>query len=270
MVQICCATMVKDEGDIIRAWIEYHGKLFSYKNLYIIDNYSSDNTYEICKEYLDKGIHLERKHDYKRKGLYMTEIMKKTKCDFFIPIDIDEFIVYYNKTENIVECSNVITYLNDLKCLYPENALFKMDCILPLRTNDDPILLKQFTHGSMSPQGLNAKSFIQTIPNNIIIDHGNHMPYPNHILSDLFIIHYHKRTDIQHKTKITNNVIGLGHKLELNYLKQLGGVSGAHHVKMAIHMLKNPLVTNAPAIQIPTNKHISLQNFINVVQDGNK
>ena len=44
--------MVKDEDDIIREWIEYCGNLFSYENLYIIDNYSTNNTYEICKEYL--------------------------------------------------------------------------------------------------------------------------------------------------------------------------------------------------------------------------
>jgi hypothetical protein len=268
MVKICCATMVKDEADIIRQWIEYHGNLFSYENLYIIDNYSTDNTFEICEEYLSKGINLKRRHEYIHKGYYMTEIMNNTTCDFFIPIDIDEFIVYYNKTENVVECSNVVTYLNELKCLHPENALFKMDTILPLRTNDDPILLKQFTHGFMSHQGLNAKSFLQTIPNNIVIDHGNHMPYENHILSDLFIIHYHKRSDIQHKTKIINNVIGLGHKLELDYLKQLGGVSGAHHVQMAIHMLENPSVTNAPPIQMPNNTSISFHNFINVIHPG--
>ena len=265
MVKICCATMVKDEDDIIREWIEYHGSLFSYENLYIIDNFSSDNTFEICKEYLDKGINLERRDDYKSKGYYMMEIMQNTKCDFFIPIDIDEFIVYYNQGENIEECSTVVTHLNELKSLHPENALFKMNTINPIRTNDDPVLLKQFTHGVIRPQGLDAKSFIQTIPNDIIIDHGNHMPYVNHILTNLCIIHYHKRSDIQHKKKITSNVIGLGHKLELDYLKGLGMVSGNHHIRMAIHMLENPSVSNAPDIQIPDNTSLCLQNFINSI-----
>ena len=138
---------------------------------------------------------------------------------------------------------------------------------MPIRTNEDHVLLKQFTHGYLHNAGLDAKSFIQTtIPHDIFIDHGNHMPFTNHILTDLYIIHYHKRSDIQHKTKIINNVIGLGHKLELDYLKQLGGVSGGHHIQMAIHMLENPSASNAPPIQIPPSASISLQNFIDLIQ----
>jgi len=80
---VCCATMVKDEGDIVRQWIEYYGKIFSYKNLYIIDNYSSDNTYEICKEYVNKGIHLSRGKMYRHKHKYMTYIKNCINHDFF-------------------------------------------------------------------------------------------------------------------------------------------------------------------------------------------
>ena len=100
MVKVCIATMVKDEDDIVRQWIEYHGKIFSYNNLHIIDNNSTDNTYEICKEYLSKGLNLSRKDDYSRKGEYMTNIKNSVDHDFFIPMDIDEFLVYYEKKNN--------------------------------------------------------------------------------------------------------------------------------------------------------------------------
>ena len=43
-------TMVKDEDDIIDIWIKYHGWLFGYNNLYIVDNFSTDNTYNIIKK----------------------------------------------------------------------------------------------------------------------------------------------------------------------------------------------------------------------------
>jgi len=263
MIKICCATMVKDEDDIIREWIEYYGKLFSYENLYIVDNYSTDNTYEICKEYLDKGIHLSREHDYKRKGEFMTQIMRSVECDFFIPIDIDEFIVYYNKTENTLESTNILSYFNNLKWSHQTSALFKMNYIGPLRTNNDPILLKQFTHGTIYDYGICAKSFLQpSVPHNFNIDHGNHMAYPNYILTELYVIHYHRRSDNQHKKKLINNVIGLGHHMDLNYLKNVGGVEGQHHIDYAIHMLENPSASNEPPIQIPNSTWISFHKYI--------
>ena len=44
-------TMVKDEEDIIEYWINYHGSIFGYRNLYIIDNMSTDGTYEKIMKY---------------------------------------------------------------------------------------------------------------------------------------------------------------------------------------------------------------------------
>jgi hypothetical protein len=38
--------MVKGEVDIVTDWILYHGTLFGFNNLFIIDNYSSDGTFE--------------------------------------------------------------------------------------------------------------------------------------------------------------------------------------------------------------------------------
>ena len=49
MVKIIIATIVKNEDDIVRQWIEYYGTIFGYDKLYIIDNLSTDNTYNICK-----------------------------------------------------------------------------------------------------------------------------------------------------------------------------------------------------------------------------
>ena len=45
-MQIKLFTMVKNEVDIVVDWVFYHGFIFGYSNLYIIDNYSEDGTYE--------------------------------------------------------------------------------------------------------------------------------------------------------------------------------------------------------------------------------
>ena len=47
-------TMVKGEVDIVKDWVLYHGSLFGYNNLYIIDNYSQDGTYETLLDLKNK------------------------------------------------------------------------------------------------------------------------------------------------------------------------------------------------------------------------
>ena len=59
--------MVKDEVDIIEYWIMYHGKLFGYENLFIVDNMSTDGTFEKINSYKNRGIHIFREQDYKKK-----------------------------------------------------------------------------------------------------------------------------------------------------------------------------------------------------------
>ena len=39
-------TMAKDELDIVIDWVIYHGFIFGFSNIYVIDNYSTDGTYE--------------------------------------------------------------------------------------------------------------------------------------------------------------------------------------------------------------------------------
>ena len=85
--KIIICTMVKDEDDIVEDWILYHGEIFGYNNIFIFDNFSTDNTFAICQKYVKNGIHLFREGDYKKKGIKMTEVMRNFSCDIFFPID---------------------------------------------------------------------------------------------------------------------------------------------------------------------------------------
>lgn len=263
-MKVVVATMVKNEDDIVKEWLEYHGSLFGFENLYVIDNLSTDNTFKICEEYVSKGIHLERKGDYLKKGEYMTNYKNKIPCDFFIPLDIDEFIVYYNKEENNISHGNIVSYLKELQSNNSSNVMFKMNYILPIRTNTETTL-KRFSHGYVSDYKDAAKTFFQNTENykTLSIDHGNHMWCKNWILSDLHLIHFHKRSDEQHKKKIVANITGLGYKMDLEELKKKRkDCDGIHHVKMAIYMLENPESSNDPAIVTDIlNNSILLQNF---------
>ena len=96
-------TMVKDEVDVIRDWIIYHGCMFGWDNIYIIDNFSTDGTYEIIANEFGHLLYHTREANYQRKGDLMTHLIN-THCthhdDYAFPIDIDEFIVYYDKVDN--------------------------------------------------------------------------------------------------------------------------------------------------------------------------
>jgi hypothetical protein len=274
MVRVVIATMVKDEDDVIEEWIRYYSSLFGYKNLFIIDNNSSDKTYEICEKYLKYGLHLERHDNYKMKGALMTMIKNNNPSDFFIPVDIDEFIVYKNKTDNTVSC-DVTAYLESLIRTNPHDLIFKMNYIMPFKTNDELPLLKQFTHGEISDYGVMAKTFIQNNTysrSQIQFDHGNHFCTHNYVLSDLYLIHYHKRSDVQHKKKIVNNVLGLGYQMNIDYLKSLhNSCPGIHHVKNAIQMLEHPELDNSPKlVTVETVKDkIQLHHFIDFIYNNN-
>lgn len=280
MTKIILATMVKNEDDIVREWIVYHASIFGYENIYIIDNYSTDNTFEICKEYVSQGIHLTREKDYRMKGSLMTEIKNKNHCNIFIPLDIDEFMVYYNKNTRQIE-DNIVAYLYSLQFAYPTSTLFKMEYIQPLYTakTDSMVGLDKFTHGSGAIMCYNnmAKTFaVKTDVNahvfyNVEFDHGNHMGHYQYILSDLHLIHYHKRNHGQMLKKNMANIIGLGYP---NNLKDLTHIcktnphsSGIHHINHAIKLLENPDYNlDPPFVTELTPDMISLFHVIERIQ----
>ena len=90
--------MTKDEEDLIEDWIVYHGTLFGYHNLYIIDNYSSKNVTEcIYRRYQIVGLNvIYTKTDLNKRQDFITQCMleRAKECDFMIKLDTDEFLMY--------------------------------------------------------------------------------------------------------------------------------------------------------------------------------
>jgi hypothetical protein len=267
-MKIIVATMVKDEDDIIRDWIEYYGTLFSFENIYIIDNMSTDNTFKICQEYVKKGLHLERKPDYKKKGEYMTHYKNTIPCDIFIPVDIDEFIIYLNKKDKKVEYEKTLPYLKNIKTKFPNKTLFKMPYVMPIRTNNKERLLKQFTHGSANNICNMSKTLLVNSADfkKINIDHGNHINTNNFQETELCLVHFHRRLNEHMRKKIINNVLGLGYKMDIEFLTNLliknPKTGGFHHVKHALDLLKNPNKDLGHSLQQPNQNHISLKELL--------
>lgn len=248
-MQIKLFTMVKNELDIVTDWVFYHGSIFGYNNLYIIDNYSNDGTYEQLIKFKPLGINLTRKSDYSKKGEYMTDYYNKfcEPDDIGYPIDIDEFIVYYDKTANKISKSKkfILNYLKNL----PESEIYKTNYIHATPNQDNPTGYKRavaeckwgFYDGNYKE---NAKSFMKKKFYSGSIDHGNHIPTKNYYMTNLCLIHYHVRNVEQIKKKIESNITGFSYDANnLTQLKEIlknnPGCVANHHIYQQIRILEN-------------------------------
>ena len=247
-------TMVKDEDDIVKEWVLYHGSIFGFENLYIIDNFSTDKTYNILLELKKKyNIQIFRFNNYLLKGQYMTYLLNKFCKDhkFCFPIDIDEFIVYYNKNNNKINCDKniILSYIRNILPNY-SNGVYKMNYI-------NPVLLNNYGYSNAPIQQIKgkyddyknlAKSFFHTKLFSGMIDHGNHYKTENYYKSNLCLVHYHYRNIEQIKKKIYNNIIGLNYSCNLENLKKIikekPSCPGNHHVNNFIKILENTFTLN--------------------------
>lgn len=248
-------TMVKSEVDIIEHWIKYHGSIFGYRNLHIIDNYSDDGTYETLLKYTKDGVHVYRELDYRRKGDLMTKLINDQKevdpYEVAIPMDIDEFIVYYDRTRNTLNPTHTCTYINQLLKTSEEEGVFKMNYVVSTINSGDHYgyknaVLESF-HGHYQDYGRLAKTFFNLNKWSGKLDHGNHYICTDYVLTDLVLVHYHCRNLDQMKKKVTSNVKGLGYEINKEKLQKLLEhhiIEGGHHVEHMIQILDNAFETD--------------------------
>lgn len=239
-------TMVKGEADIVQDWVLYHGDIFGYNNLYVIDNFSRDGTWEILLNLRSKyNINITRLPDYKKKGIYMTNLLRIFgNGEIVFPIDIDEFIVYYDKTNNTISCDKnlIIQYINSLRPL----PFYKMNYIngsilIPEGYDRATVDIKYGKYHDYKEQ---AKTFFNSRIFKGVIDHGNHFLSNNYFLTNICLIHFHQRNLVQIKKKVYNNLKGLGYSpfnlQKLKHLQSYGGsLAGYHHVNKQIKILEN-------------------------------
>tara|TARA_Y100001970_G_scaffold176536_1_gene215143 strand:+ start:285 stop:1133 length:849 start_codon:yes stop_codon:yes gene_type:complete len=265
--------MVKDEEDIVEDWVNYHGYLVGFNNIFVIDNFSTDNTFKILQRLAEsKGINLFQLPNYLKKGIYMTRLFH-TFCndEWGIPIDIDEFIVLYNKDTYDIDCNtkHIHKYLNTLD----NESICKMsyiNTVIPI--NNAKYGYKHATFeckmGQYSDEGIMNKSFFHSSSFRDVIDHGNHYMYVNqYYLTELCLIHYHTRNMDQIIKKIDNNLSGLGYSNidDLYAMQQLANIVGPgmgyHHIHDKIKILNGTYsLTN---LKPSSNNLISLIPFIN-------
>ncbi len=263
-------TMVKGEVDIVCDWVLYHGHLFGFNNLHIIDNLSRDGTYEALLQLKkDYGVHVYRLPDYKKKGDYMSSLIKRFgENEFVFPVDIDEFIVHYDKSSNAISCDNALIK-QTLETL-PKATAYKMNYIAtnPIGPEGYKRATIESESGVYSDYGSMAKTFFHSSLFIGGLDHGNHFNTPNYHLTTLCLVHYHCRNLEQMKKKIFNNVSGLGHNpFDLKRLKKIEreGAQGVHHINHQISVLEGTFLLPTDALSSAKDA-ISLTPIINKIK----
>lgn len=273
-------TMVKDEEDIIEYWIKYHGKMFGFDNIYIVDNMSTDGTYEKIVQYKNHGIHIYREEDYKKKGIILSNIINTcgNKYDIIYPLDSDEFIVYYDKKSNTIIPENTKLYLENLiqSNEFKNNNVFKANyCATIINSNnkygyENAALQNKYglyaDYKNMAKTFFNAKKWTMSAE----LDHGNHFKTNNYVVSDLVLVHYHCRNVDQLKKKVINNVSGFDYSVtNIEELKRLvaNDCAGKHHVTKMIKILNNTFGINTNDNRINNINCIDLSPLIKVFEN---
>ena len=119
--------------------------------------------------------------------------------------------------------------------------------------------------GAYKNYGSFAKTFLNVKKWRGILDHGNHCNMAKYFLTDLVLVHYHCRNLKQMTKKIRNNIIGLGYKENVKYLKSSlikdKNIAGNHHIKDMIRLLENTYTF--PTVNITDkNNFVKLDNLI--------
>ena len=123
-MRVACVMMQRNEDLCLHPWMVWHGHLFGFENLYVIDHGSDDRVVqEILLRFEALGAHIMRMPaaaNYRLKGEYTTAIMRilqnSGNYDFLLPLDCDEFVVMRG-TNGAPNCEpvEILDYLSQLE-----------------------------------------------------------------------------------------------------------------------------------------------------------
>ena len=210
----------------------------------------------------------------------MTKIMRNNNCDIFFPIDIDEFIVYYNNKKKEIKIDNIKEYFKKL-IQYNEFDFFKCDYLNVRKTIDSKNVIKKFGQAYLNESyGNMRKTFIYTknVKNTFNIDHGNHMKNVKYCLSDLCLVHYHSRSHNQKYLKAVNNTLGMGFEVNIKKcekgnkkeLKKFEAIKdskrGKHHATQLYDFYIKKIKSFEPKLQKNNKNLINIDVIFNFLE----
>jgi len=281
--------MVKNESDIIEAFIRYHVNIFD--SMFIVDNNSTDGTQEIIQNLKSEGLPIKLLFDDNPSfdqsqittNLFYS-VLEWENPDYVIPLDVDEFLT--NERNYFLELQ---TYINNLPSFYD---MFYISWRTYVPTVGDNIYelnpLKKLSNHRKKEHNHEHKIILcKSILENrkIIIKQGNHnvivvegdSRIKTLILDDLRLAHYPIRSVSQAKSKylvgwIANlarekqvlfdwlffyNLIKEGGELDQKSISEMGLLYGIKDKELAVKIIDSPL-------SLPNNFSLRYKNLIEV------
>jgi hypothetical protein len=220
-VNVCVVTFVKDDPDILPYWLEYHSAIFGPENIAVIDHDSRHNTtLQVLKEWQQKGIHvIHTNESYQKKGdiVFHTFATHFPGADIFLPLDIDEFIIYFNELRQPI--ANRTALKEAFVQIYerPEKRCWGMQYLYfshPWTVNASMETIKFFA--PLTRKFHVSKKIIANCAGFIGLDHGNHCPRIRGMrcefctaVSNIGMLHYHFRNPMETARRAVVDLVGL-------------------------------------------------------------
>ncbi|GBR51599.1 glycosyltransferase [Neokomagataea thailandica NBRC 106555] len=123
---------------MLEPWLRWHGTLFGFENLTVVDNGSTDeHTLRVQARYEKRGVTIIRSHDryedFLNKGAIFTEIIrnwdKEGGYDFALPMDCDEFLALFLDRFSVTPSEIIAEFANlksDLATLVTDRVLLNI------------------------------------------------------------------------------------------------------------------------------------------------
>jgi hypothetical protein len=225
-LNIALATFVKNDPDILPYWLEYHAAIFGAENIAVIDHNSTNkHTIQVLEYWQAKGVHVQHTNvSYLLKGQLTYQAFEtyfaKT-ADLFIPLDIDEFLIYYDHQQRPIANrafiqQGLLDMWQDRKKTNKCWGLLHNYNSHPTHLNDTMDTISQFAPYSRPLS--NSKKIVAKAPTLVGLDHGNHCPHmlgsscgKCQGLENIGVLHYHFRNPRETAKRAIVDLIGLDH-----------------------------------------------------------
>lgn len=285
-------TVTKNETDLIADFVKYHGSIFGFSNVVLIDNNSDcPVVLELYRSFRRMGVVVEKHPSYRGKsqGEAFTKYMSKYKseCKFMVGLDTDEFLqfpdfltanpkqtsvpylrnrfrAYFSNLPRDASKFNVVTYFNSVpdpsdKC-YSEQKVGR-----PAKD------IFNFCSGTARPKKcfFRSDTFVSTVNG----CHNGKTSRGGEILSELCYVHFHDTGARRSVERARNIVCGYGYadvdSGMKNQILQLAAVTspiGSHRVlEYALFLSKTlvleELVGRGVWPSHPSHLHTMAMNF---------
>lgn len=123
-MRIACVNMQKNEDHCLEPWVKYHGYLFGFENLFLIDHASTSKaTCDYLRKIKAASVsikYLGKDANYQNKGEFVAAEIRRidemAHFDFVFPIDCDEFLFLRDEDGTpVCSRSKIIKYLEQFR-----------------------------------------------------------------------------------------------------------------------------------------------------------